>query len=94
MLFYENGIQLSSALSGGINAGQFSNIDLNLDGIMDLIVFDKSGNKLSPFIYDNGDFIYSPKYRKNFPNLHDWVLLNDFNCDGKNDILWRPGLTT
>ena len=84
--FTENGTQFLSPLSGGINAGQFSNIDLNLDGVMDIVVFDKSGNKLSPFINDNGDFIYTPKYRTNFPNLHDWVLLVDYNCDGKNDI--------
>ena len=84
--FTENGTQFLSPLSGGINAGQFSNIDLNLDGVMDIVVFDKSGNKLSPFINDNGDFIYAPKYRTNFPNLHDWVLLEDYNCDGKNDI--------
>ena len=48
--FTENGTQFLSPLSGGINAGQFSNIDLNLDGVMDLVVFDKSGNKISPFI--------------------------------------------
>ena len=84
--FEENGILFTSALSGGINAGQFSNIDLNLDGIMDIIVFDKSGNKLSPFINDNGSFVYTPQYRKNFPDIHDWMLLADYNCDGKNDI--------
>ena len=86
LTFYENGQEFSSPLSGGINAGQFSNIDLNLDGVMDIVVFDKSGNKLSPFTNDNGDFIYAPKYRNNFPDLHDWVLLVDYNCDGKNDI--------
>ncbi len=86
LTFLENGQEFSSPLSGGINSGQFSNIDLNLDGVMDIVVFDKSGNKLSPFTNDNGDFIYAPKYRTNFPNLHDWVLLVDYNCDGKNDI--------
>jgi len=82
----ENGIAFSSAFSGGINAGQFSEIDLNLDGTMDLVVFDKSGNKISPFINDNGNYIYAPEYRSNFPQLHDWMLLADYNCDGKNDI--------
>ena len=41
LIFKESGLQFSSALSGGINAGQFSNIDLNLDGLMDLVIFDK-----------------------------------------------------
>ncbi len=86
LVFEENGIRFESALSGGINSGQFSNIDLNLDGIIDLIVFDKSGNKLMPFINNNGTFIYAPKYRDNFPTIHDWVILADYNCDGKNDI--------
>ena len=82
----ENGIAFSSAFSGGINAGQFSEIDLNLDGTMDLVVFDKSGNKISPFINHNGNYIYAPKYRSAFPKAHDWMLLADYNCDGKNDI--------
>ena len=84
--FQENGVEFTSALAGGINSGQFSNIDLDLDGIMDIVVFDKSGNKLSPFINNNGTFIYAPKYRENFPAINDWVILADYNCDGKNDI--------
>ena len=86
LIFKENGTQFSSALSGGINSGQFSNLDLNLDGIMDIVVFDKSGDKISPFINENGSFIYSPDYRKHFPSMHDWAILTDYNCDGKNDI--------
>ena len=86
IIFKENGLQFSSALSGGINSGQFSNIDLNLDGVLDLVVFDKSGNKLNPFVNESGNFLYAPRYRSNFPNLHDWALLIDYNCDGKNDI--------
>ena len=82
----ENGIAFSSAFSGGINSGQLSEIDLNLDGIMDIVVFDKSGNKISPFINVNGSYVYAPKYRNAFPKAHDWMLLADYNCDGKNDI--------
>ena len=84
--FFENGLPYKSALDGGINSGQFSNIDLNLDGVMDLIVFDRSGNKLNPYINNNGNYIYSPKYRNNFPKIHDWILMRDYNLDGKNDI--------
>ena len=46
LIFQENGVQFTSALAGGINSGQFSNIDLNIDGIMDLVIFDKAGDKL------------------------------------------------
>jgi hypothetical protein len=86
LIISENGTNFKSAFAGGINAGQFSEIDLNLDGTMDIVVFDRSGNKISPFINDNGTYIYAPEYRNNFPKVHDWMLLADYNCDGKNDI--------
>ncbi len=86
LIITENGIAFNSAFSGGINSGQFSEIDLNLDGAMDLVVFDKSGYKISSFINNNGNYIYAPKYRNIFPEVHDWMLLADYNCDGKNDI--------
>ena len=83
---YENGIKYSSAFSGGINSGQFSDVDLNLDGINDLVIFDKSGDRINPFLNINGKYVYAPKYRLNFPKVKDWMLLADYNCDGRNDI--------
>jgi hypothetical protein len=86
---------LSFPWAGGINHAQLSNIDLNNDGIDDLLVFDKMGDKVMPFLMDgNGQFSYAPQYRAAFANLHsvgrprmhDWMLLRDFNCDGKADI--------
>lgn len=82
----ENSVQLKNAWNGGVNSAQFSEIDLNLDGIKDLIVFDRCGNKLSPYINDNGNFVFSPQYRNSFPKIKSWILLEDYNCDGKNDI--------
>lgn len=86
VIVIENSTQLSNAWNGGINSSQFSEIDLNLDGIKDLIVFDRCGNKLSPYINDNGNFVFSPQYRNSFPKIKSWILLEDYNCDGKNDI--------
>ncbi|MBG65316.1 MAG: hypothetical protein CMP73_01485 [Flavobacteriales bacterium] len=82
----ESGIYYMSPFDGGINSAQFSEIDLDLDGTMDIIIFDKSGNKIMPYVKQNGEYIYAPNYRNNFPDIHDWMLLADFNCDGKNDI--------
>ena len=88
----ENNIQFKNAWAGGINSAQFNEIDLDLDGTMDLVVFDKSGNKLIPYLNKNGKFIFAPDYRNLFPvhkdgeDLHDWVIFADYNCDGKNDI--------
>ncbi len=88
----ENGTIFKNAWASGINAAQFNEIDLDLDGTMDLVVFDKSGNKLIPYLNKNGEFIFAPDYRDLFPvhkygeDLHDWIIFADYNCDGKNDI--------
>ena len=42
----ENNIKFKNAWAGGVNSAQFHEIDLDLDGKKDLIVFDKTGNKL------------------------------------------------
>ncbi|MFI5148399.1 MAG: T9SS type A sorting domain-containing protein [Bacteroidia bacterium] len=84
---------LSNAWTGGLNFCQFSEIDLNLDGIPDLFVFDRqgiNGGRISTFINKGTpgkvDYISAPQYIRNFPPLHDWVILADYNCDGKADI--------
>jgi len=76
--------------AGGLNAPQFNAIDLNLDGIKDLLVFDRHGNRKLTFINhgtpDTVDYTYNPEFALKFPDLHDWVILADYNCDGKEDI--------
>ena len=82
-----NGDTLSCAFAGGLNAPQFSNIDVNSDGKQDLFVFDRSDNKVMLFVNEQGyRFSYSKDYSKMFPNLGNWALLRDYNCDGKPDI--------
>lgn len=77
--------------AGGLNFIQSSNIDLNMDGIKDVVMFDKTGNKLRTFI-NKGltpgvvDLKYDPYYETKFPPMRDWALLLDYNCDGKEDI--------
>lgn len=73
---------------GGINSIHFSMIDLNNDGVRDLVGFDKHGNRIIPFLFNYSTFqyIYAPEYKKSFPNLHDWVIFKDYNNDGKEDI--------
>lgn len=82
----ENSVLIEHPWVGGVNAAQFSTIDLNNDGVEDLFVFDRTGDKIITFIKDNGNYIYSPEYESHFPKLSSWVLLRDYNCDGKKDI--------
>ena len=85
-----SGNWIDNPWAGGLNFCEFSEIDLNFDGIKDLFVFDRTGNKITTFL--NGgtpntvDYKHAPQYQNRFPNLHDWALLADYNCDGKEDV--------
>lgn len=83
----EDNITLDQPFSGGLVAPQYSAIDIDLDGINDLFVFDRASNKVSTFLFKDEKYIYSPQYESLFPaGLKSWVLLRDYNCDGKVDI--------
>jgi len=82
----ENGQTLSHAWVGGLNSVHFSEIDLDLDGIPDLLGFEKHGNRLLPFLRHGDGYEYAPQYSRRFPDLHDWVMFYDFNGDGRQDI--------
>jgi hypothetical protein len=76
--------------AGGLNSCQFCAIDLNLDGINDLLIFDRHGNRKLTFINQgtpgSTDYRYAPEYASLLPEMHDWVITADYNCDGKMDI--------
>jgi hypothetical protein len=88
-------VTLKNPWAGGHNFAQFSDIDLNFDGIKDLVVFDRSGvtpyDKLTTYINtgtpNQVSYVHAPRYEKKFPFIHDWMLLVDYNCDGKEDII-------
>ncbi len=75
---------------GGHNYCQFSDIDMNFDGIKDLFVFDRTGHKVTTYINhgtpNTVDYTHDPQYESKFPHLEDWVLIRDYNGDGKPDI--------
>jgi hypothetical protein len=72
--------------TGGYNAPQFNKIDLDGDNILDLMVFDRHGSKLTTYLWKAGKYVYAPEHESQFPPLFKWVLLRDYNCDGKLDI--------
>ncbi len=83
-------VPLQFPWAGGMNSCQFGSIDINLDGKPDLVIFDRFGNRILPFINkgSTGEIKYSyhPEFSSLFPDLHDWVIFADYNCDGKQDI--------
>jgi len=92
--FYDdNDRLLDLALVGGLNNPQFSEVDLNNDGMQDLYIFDRQGNASLTFI--NGgtankvDYHFAPEYAANFPEMTAWVLMRDYNCDGVHDLFFH-----
>ncbi len=84
------GDTLENPWAGGFNSVQFSEVDLDLDGTKDLISFDRTGNRLTTFINagtpNSVTYTFNPQYIQFFPKMTGWVLLRDYNCDGKMDI--------
>ncbi len=81
------GNALDMAWAGGLNAAQYNTIDLNGDDKDDLAIFDRMANKVITFLNDNNQYRYAPEYEKFFPEqISNWLLLRDYNCDGKKDI--------
>ncbi|MFM2227565.1 MAG: hypothetical protein RL664_908 [Bacteroidota bacterium] len=87
-----DGFYLQNPWAGGLNSCQISRIDANGDGNLDIFIFDRIGSRISIFI-NMGDvqgdtyYRYTLEYNSAFPNgLTNWVLLRDYNCDGKEDI--------
>ncbi|GCC52640.1 T9SS C-terminal target domain-containing protein [Chryseotalea sanaruensis] len=78
---------LAQPWAGGINAVQVNTLDINNDGVEDLILFDRTANKVLTYLVQNQQYNYAPAYETLFPNdLANFLLLRDFNGDGKKDI--------
>lgn len=82
--------KLDNPWAGGFNSAQFSTLHLNEDGLIDLIVFDKTGSRVHTFVAEEKaqgyTYIYAPEYEFRFPKIFAWMLLRDFDQDGRKDI--------
>ncbi len=86
--FVLDGETKAMPLTGGFTTPQFSNIDLNRDGIQDLVVFDREGAVVLSFIYDDvGDqWTFAPEYNDIFPPTRNFLMVRDYNNDGVEDL--------
>ncbi len=77
---------LKNAWAGGLNSPQISTMDVNFDALPDLVVFDRTSYKITIFVQQNNQWNHAPEYEFLFPKLEHFLLLRDYNNDGKKDI--------
>lgn len=91
--FSVNGEELERATEGGLSSAQFQSIDLNRDGVQDLIIYHRISRSLSTYLYLNGEWIHSPEYSNLLPSdISNWVVIKDFDCDGRKDLFTSTSL--
>ena len=74
------------AWAGGLNAVQTNTMDLDGDGNEDLVLFERTSGGLKTFLFSQNSYQFAPEYLSYFPPVWGWILLRDFNQDGKKDI--------
>ena len=88
---YRTNTALKYPWAGGLNYAQFSEIDYDYDGDMDLLVFDRSNDQMRVFEQkiEGGVSFYKldPLAYLEFPEqIRYRVFSIDYNGDGKNDL--------
>jgi len=85
-----SGDTMDHATIGGFNQPQFQPIDIDNDGEKDILIFDRSGEKTLSFIYqESGKYKHQPEYDHIFPRFSAWVVIKDFDNDGKGDLWFK-----
>lgn len=90
----EGGNVLKSAWAGGLNFCSASQVDLDMDGKLDLVMFDKvnlfSYGIFRCFINKGGvgqvKYVYDWQYTSKFPPVQQWAVFVDYDNDGKSDL--------
>lgn len=83
-------IIIPDAWAGGLYAVQINMADLDGDGINDLIVFDRYGNRTLTWkntgIPGQLSYQFDLSLASRLPGFSDWVIFADYNQDGLKDI--------
>ncbi len=85
---WKAGDTLTNPWAGGLQAPQFSTIDMDGDGAEELLVFDRMDERLLLFRRVQQRWTYQPSLQALFPQrqLSRWVLLRDYDGDGDKDL--------
>jgi len=87
------GREQTLAWCGGFDNPEFSEADLNKDGLTDLVVYERDLGVTT--LINTGmsggfpRYVYAPHYALNFPPCFNYMLLRDYNCDGIADLIHR-----
>lgn len=85
----ENGV-LTNAWAGGMNACHFASLDLDGDGKLDYISFDRVGQRIMCFDYGWNRLEGAECF---LPPLQQWVQTHDYDQDGRMDIFTFNGIS-
>ncbi len=89
----ESGSAIKFPWGGGLNSVQVNTMDLNEDGDEDLVIFDRMADIVLTFVRSENEYLYAPEYEILFPDgITNWLLLRDFNGDGRKDIFTGDAL--
>ncbi len=95
LVLNQTGDTLVNPYAGGMLACQYSVVELTGDTLKDLVIFDRKGSIYSVYTNQGGNSreTYQYEYEKQFelPKGSTWVLFNDYNCDGLNDLFMGGG---
>lgn len=86
---FKNDLQLKFPWLGGLNSPQFEPVDLNNDGLEDLVIYEKEGDRILTF-QNSGTgigYTYAPQFEKNIPKINGWFLFRKLTCDNTSDFI-------
>jgi hypothetical protein len=87
-----DGLPLRLSGLGGLDAPQYSALDLNNDGKQDLLIYDRVGQIALPLINEGNageiNYRFAPEFMGQFPQgTSNFMLAHDYNCDGIADLI-------
>ena len=91
---YHGNSSIQNPFTGGMNASIINQMDLNNDGLKDLVICqqkDERPNRIQTYINKgNANYTYTPRYEAFFPkNLNALFFLRDFNEDKLEDLIFK-----